>query len=120
MAGGSWDLCFLPLLRASCVGFCRLGAQSRAADWGLTEEAKRRWSLSFRNLFAGNPPSSRETHRHGQDTTIGTLALPEVYPPGLAGAPPRTRRDSRRASARASASRRLSPAASALSRFLRR
>src|SRR6516225_5375658 len=90
------------------------------APAGLDGKQKRRWTLSFPTHLPGTRRFPRESHRHGQDTTLGALALQEIYPPGTAGAGPRTGRDSRRASARASVPRRLSPAASALPRFLRR
>ena len=51
---------------------------------------------------------------------MGALALQKIYPPGFAGTGRATASDSRRASARASTPRRLSPAASALLRLLRR
>jgi hypothetical protein len=72
----------------------------------------------LRNLDTGNPPGSRETHRPGQDTTIGVLALPHGNLPArtCTSSSPNPKRFSPGISLSLSPAT-TSPAASTLSRF---
>ncbi len=69
----------------------RWDLQAGPSESGLTENEKGGGVSLFEDDPRRTPPGSRETHRQGQNNTVGAWALQEIYPPGIARPPVRRR-----------------------------